>query len=59
MFGLLALLFVVAPPHFRAAPGCHVGTGSSWAGYRPSRTGTAATACLRTTRSPTSRPTGS
>jgi hypothetical protein len=25
MFGLLAVLLVVAPPHFRAAPGWHVG----------------------------------
>ena len=26
MFGLLALLLVVSPPHFRAAPGWHVGS---------------------------------
>jgi hypothetical protein len=26
MFGLLALLLVVTPPHFRAAPGWHVGS---------------------------------
>jgi hypothetical protein len=26
MFGVLALLLVVAPPHFRAAPGWHVGS---------------------------------
>jgi hypothetical protein len=26
MFGILALLLVVAPPHFRAAPGWHVGS---------------------------------
>jgi hypothetical protein len=26
MFGLLAVLLVVAPPHFRAAPGWHVGS---------------------------------
>jgi hypothetical protein len=30
MFGVLALLLVVAPPHFRAEPGWHVGSGSSW-----------------------------
>jgi hypothetical protein len=30
MFGVLALLLVVSPPHFRAAPGWHVGSGSSW-----------------------------
>jgi hypothetical protein len=30
MFGLLAVLLVVAPPHFRAAPGWHVGAGTSW-----------------------------
>ncbi|HKS79013.1 MAG TPA: hypothetical protein VJQ07_09125 [Gaiellaceae bacterium] len=28
MFGLLALLLVVAPPHFRAATGWHVGSRS-------------------------------
>jgi hypothetical protein len=26
MFGILALLLVVSPPHFRAAPGWHVGS---------------------------------
>jgi hypothetical protein len=26
MFGLLALLLVVSPPHFRAAPGWHIGS---------------------------------
>jgi hypothetical protein len=30
MFGLLALLLVVSSPHFGAAPGWHVGAGSSW-----------------------------
>jgi hypothetical protein len=30
MFGLLALLLVVSPPHFRAEPGWHVGAGLSW-----------------------------
>src|SRR5438309_472224 len=29
MFGLLALLLVVSPPHFRAAPGWHVGSQSA------------------------------
>jgi hypothetical protein len=30
MFGILALVLVVTPPHFRAAPGWHVGHGTSW-----------------------------
>lgn len=30
MFGVLALLLVVAPPHFRPAPGWQVGAGTSW-----------------------------
>jgi hypothetical protein len=30
VFRALALLLVVAPPHFRAAPGWHVGAGTSW-----------------------------
>jgi hypothetical protein len=30
VFGFLALLLIVSPPHFRAAPAWHVGTGSSW-----------------------------
>lgn len=39
MFGLLALPLVVAPPHFRAAPGWHVGTSPPHAcvGVRRSR----------------------
>jgi hypothetical protein len=31
MFGLLALLLVVSPPHFRAAPGWHVGSRPAFA----------------------------
>ncbi|HEY3552016.1 MAG TPA: hypothetical protein VGK69_13270 [Gaiellaceae bacterium] len=30
MFGLLALLLAVAPPHFQAGHGWHVGAGTSW-----------------------------
>jgi hypothetical protein len=30
MFGLLAVVLVVSPPHFAAAPGWHVGSGKSW-----------------------------
>lgn len=29
MFGILALLLVVSPPHFRGAPGWHVGSSSA------------------------------
>src|SRR5437899_12878050 len=39
MFGLLALLLVVSPPHFRAAPGWHVGSrpAHTCVGVSPSR----------------------
>jgi hypothetical protein len=39
MFGILALLLVVSPPHFRAAPGWHVGSRPAHAcsGVRASR----------------------
>ena len=42
MFGVLALLLVVAPPHFRAAPGWHVGS-------RPARacSGVSADRCVQ------------
>jgi hypothetical protein len=30
MFGLLALVLVVSPPHFQAGHGWHVGSGTSW-----------------------------
>jgi hypothetical protein len=30
VFGILALLLVVSPPHFRAAPGWHVGSHGAW-----------------------------
>lgn len=30
MFAILALALVVSPPHFRAAPGWHVGFGTAW-----------------------------
>ncbi len=30
MFGLLALVLIVSPPHFGTAPGWHVGSGTSW-----------------------------
>lgn len=30
MFGILALLLVVSPPHFQAGHGWRVGAGSSW-----------------------------
>jgi hypothetical protein len=30
VFGVLALLLAVSPPHFQAAPGWHVGAGSTW-----------------------------
>lgn len=39
MFAILALALVVSPPHFRAAPGWHVGSHGAWGwastvGYR-------------------------
>ena len=39
MFGVLALLLVVSPPHFRAAPGWHVGSRPvhTCVGVSPSR----------------------
>jgi hypothetical protein len=30
MFGILALVLVVSPPHFRASPGWHVGASDAW-----------------------------
>jgi hypothetical protein len=51
MFGLLALLLVVSPPHFRAAPGWHVGStrAHSCVGVSRSRC-VSAEACASTVR---------